>query len=71
MKFWNQRKKRIRKLEAEVEDLKEEINWLGEDLQLHKYCLLGFASRLSNVEQIIVTLGWANYKDKEEKVLLN
>ena len=71
MKFWNQRKKRIQQLEAEVEDLKEEIGYLAEDIQLQKYCILGSASRLSDVEQIIMAISWVDYKNKEEEVLLN
>jgi hypothetical protein len=63
LKFWNRRKKRIRELEEEVE-------WLNEDIQLHKYCLLGLATRLSNIEHMVVSLGFASYKEKEE-VLLN
>jgi len=64
LKFWNRRKKRIQELE-------EELDWQREDLELHKYCLLGLANRLSNIEQMVVALGLATYKGKEELPLLN
>ena len=64
MKFWKRRKKRIQELEEEVE-------WLNEDLQLHKYCLFGIATRISNLEGILVAFGFTEYKEKEEKTLLN
>jgi len=73
LRFWNLKDKKIKELEEEIDYLNDVVEFQGETLEIHKLCFFGLATRIANVENLMVALGMADYKSKQkqEKPLLN